>query len=301
MSRRLYVAVAALLLVATAAGLVAASERYNVDAGHGLADRDAIQSFEDDGVARANVSTPHLTLTIAAQADACGVESSLWSDARNDFLCVEYHNDLAQTTRLFVPDDYWTPIVHQDKQAVGDGPPASFQPVHEGNYTSVTIRFDGSGQAVYPIPRDVSTSYALINRINDRTRRIAGVELWSGGTQWRYVNRSAFGTSPSVAIKTVPDRTMIEYDATPDRAEQTWLPVPSSQSRTAPVYRMQRSNDTETIYVISEADEPPAIRYRARGAGIARVDAAIDEIGSVPEKVSVAVDRLLPEWLGGSG
>lgn len=292
-------AIVVVLALALGSGLAVAAERYHVDDDHGLATAEAVQTFEDEEIVRANVTTPQLSLAVTKQASACGAETGLFSDARNDFLCVEYQNELPQTTRLYIPDDYWTPFVHDEKQPIGGGPVGSMQPTEDGNFTSVTIRFDGATTAVYPIPRDVSVSYALINRINDRTKTIAGYELWSGGTQWRYVNASAFGSSPSVAIKTIPERTMIQYDATPNETSATWVPVPDSQRRTAPVYYMQRPDADRTMYVIATSSDPPPIRYRARGTGIARIDAAVDEIMSVPDKIHVTIEQLLPDWLGG--
>lgn len=295
--RRSTLLVAAIILLAVGAGLATAAERYNVDADHGLDKQSAIQAFEAEGVVQTEVTTPHLTVTIAKSASDCDADTGLFSDARNDFLCIQYHNDLPQTTRLWIPDAYWTPFVHENKQPVGDGPVASFQPVRHRNYTSVVVRFDGSATAVYAIPRDVTASYALINRINERTQTIAGVELWSGGTQWRYVNTSAFGSSPSIAIKTKPDRTMIQYDATPNETGGTWVSVPEGESSTSPVYRMQRPGEPQTVYIIADTRHPPPIRYRARGTGIAAVDSAFKEIRTIDEKIGVAIDRMLPDWL----
>lgn len=299
MRRRRLLLLSGLVLLVLTAGLAIAGERYNIDDDHSLVERTAIENFENEGVAQTEITTPHLTVTVAKRSESCDVDAGLFSDARNIFLCVEYHNDLPQTTRIYIPGDYWTPFVHEDKQSVNDGPTATFQPVEYRNYTAVTVRFDGQGAAVYAIPKDVTVSYALINRINDRTQTVAGIELWSGGTEWQYVNTSAFGDSPSVAIKTEPDRTMVQYDATANETQPTWISVPKGESRAAPVYRMQRSGEPKTVYVIADSSNPPPLRYRARGTGIAAVDSAFEELRTIDEKISVAIDRILPEWLGG--
>lgn len=294
---------AALLVLTVAVGVAvwpaapaqgAAGETYHIDADHALDSADAKQAFEGSGVARANVSSPALSITVATEASACGVESSLFSDTRNDYLCLDYREDVSATIRLWIPKHYWHPYVRQTKQPLTDGPTATFGTADARNYTSVRVRFDGRSTAVYPIPRDVSVTYNLLARADARTQNWLGVELWSTGTTWQYVNQSAFrdGESATVSIKAAPSKTILQYDATP-ASDPTWLTVPSDRGDSAPVYRMQREGVDNTIYVVAETADPPTVRYRAQGGTLGQIDAALDEIMSIPDKIDTAIDDLL--------
>lgn len=297
MTRKTVLVAATLGVVLLLSGVVAAANVYTIDADHGLTDADAIAEFEQTGSVSVEVATPHIGLTVAEQADACDVETAIYEDIRNDYFCIRHYAEQTQTLRIHVPAEYWHPYIRDDKQPIGDGPTASFQPTKNGSYTSVRTTIAGNTTVVYPIPEDVAASYSVISYLNERTQRVAGITLTSPGTQWVVINATQWADRPSVAIRGPPDRLMIEYDAAAGNATE-WLSVPSSKLKPAPVHTMQREGANQTVYVVSEGEGPPRFRYRVRGKGLLSMgDAIAREIGQIQDKVQRMINGIIPEWV----
>lgn len=292
-------------LAAASTGAVHGAILHTVDADHALADQSAVTEYEQSGLVATNLSTPQMSVTIAEKRAACDRDDSLTDsvrDKRYHYLCFDYYGEVKQTTRIHIPEGYWHPYIRDGKEPLGDGPTASFRSVGNASYTSVEMTFEGRGTAVYAIPKDATASYWAIERINDRTERVGGITLWSSGTSWQTINQSAFAENPAVELKTVPDRTVVQYDTTPEQETAAWAPVPEDKDATAPVYVMQPADANKTLYVVSKRDNPPQVRYRVRGTGLGRVDAAIDQLRTIDEQVQSYVDSVtdaLPDILGG--
>lgn len=279
----------------------ATATTVTVDANHDLATADAVARYEESGNVSTAFDSPNLGVTIAEEASACGVEQSLFSDTRNDYLCFDHRQDTPTTLRIYIPDEYFHPFVRDDKQSIRQTATASFAPVENGSYTSVRVRFDEAEQAVFAIPEDVAASYAVIAAANNRSERWFGSELIGETTPWQYVNDSAWANSErtSVAIKAPPGETVLQYDAAPNSSQRQWTTVPESPDHPAPVYRMQREGQPNTIYVVAETDDPPELRYKRASGFMGDLDRAMRQIRNIPEQLDAWIDDILPPWLGG--
>lgn len=283
--------------LSTGPGVASASSYtvYEIDADHALVEENSIETYESEGAASTSLTTPRMNVTIAEQASACGVDQPFVSDVRNDYLCLDYQEDVPATVRLNIPEAYWHPYIRESKAPVTDGPRATLDPVTVDNesYTSVRATFEGQTNAVYAIPEDATASYALLERANERVAEVAGFRLWSKGTEWQTVSGEEFGQENATIRLNVkdPSSTLIQYDLNPEPGSETWVTVPDSQDHHAPVYRMQRDGVEGVVYIVAEDSNPPQIRYRHQGnSPLARVDRIADSISKVPDKLMDRVD-----------
>ncbi len=126
--RRLIAAVLVVCLLSTTA---AAATMTAIDADHGLTSDTEQAAFEEEGYATTDLNAPNMTVSVAAELSQCGVEDWTVSDLRNDFLCVEYGEEIDRTIRLHIPQEYWHPYVREEVSPVAGDETASFQPVED--------------------------------------------------------------------------------------------------------------------------------------------------------------------------
>ena len=296
------VLVITLSTVGVAVSMAAASSgaTYTLDDTTRISTQDAITEYDTTGVTQANVSTPALIVTIAEQASACNYETSRVRDARNDYLCLDYKEDVAATIRLHVPGAFWHPYVRENKASLRGNAPASLQPTADENATAVTARFDGATHAVYAIPEDVTAAYYVLEQANDRTKTWFGLDILGHETQWQTIDDAALsGDNTSARLVNTNGQLLIQYDATPNETAATWLTVPSDPGASAPVYRMTRSGEPDSVYVVSETTDAPPVRYKSASGLSQRIDAAMDEITSVDDKLQHILDETVGGFFGG--
>jgi len=109
-----------------------------------------------------------------------------------------------------------------------------------------------------------------------------------GTEQWNYVDARDWSNG-TLVVENVEDtdRLAIQYDADKASNETVWLKVPDGESRDAPVYSFVRSSGDDgnaTVVLVTEEDEPPAIRIK-------RQRTARDGVGSVLNDWKVAWER----------
>jgi hypothetical protein len=284
--------------VALAAGQDAGVD-YPLDDTTHLSTQEGIQTYDETGVVHANVSTPQLTVTVADSASECGLETSMVSDTRNSYLCLDYQEDVDATIRIHVSGDYWHPYVRETKASIRGTAPASFQPTEDGNATAVTVDLDGATKAVYPVPRDVTASYYVLEHADSRSESILGFGFRGHSTSWQTIDSGAFsGENTSTRLMNEEGQLLLQYDATPNQSESTWFAVPSEPGN-APVYRMTRSGEPNATYVVSTTTDAPPVRYKSVSGASQQIDAAMRQIGNVQEKVQYWIDNTLDRFLGG--
>jgi len=148
--------IALLLVLSLVAVPAAAQTMTTIDADHGLTSDAAKASFEEDGVATTSLSAPDVTITVASELSQCGVEDWTVSDTRNDFVCLEYSEEIDRTLRFFVPNEYWHPYVRETVDPVHGDVTASFEPVEDSEYTAVTATVDEPTTVVWPVNAESS-------------------------------------------------------------------------------------------------------------------------------------------------
>jgi hypothetical protein len=274
---------------------------YALDDSTRLTTQDAVQEFDSTGSVTANVSTPALSITIAESASACGYESSVLSDTRNDYLCLDYQEDVAASIRLHVPGDYWHPYVRQDKASVRGDAPASFEVRDDGNATVVTADFEEATHAIYPIPEDVTASYFVLDNANERSKSWLGIDILGHSTSWQPIDDSALsGDNTSTRLVNERGDLLIQYDSTPNQSEATWLTVPSDPGDSAPVYRMTKNGDEDAVYVVSETTDAPPVRYKSVSGVSQQLDAALRQIAGVDDKLESILNDAFGGLFGGA-
>jgi hypothetical protein len=260
----------------------------------GLGNSETVAEYEESGTARVNVSTPRLTVTVAEQASACGLDTSVAKDTRNDYLCLDYREDVPATIRLHVPDDYWHPYVRQEKASLRGDTTASFTVRDDGNATVVETSFDTRTHAVFAIPEDVTASYYVLDRANTRSKDLFGIDLLGHSTGWQHVNDSLLsGSNTTARLVNEQGSLIIQYDATPNASEPTWLAVPSEPGDSAPVYRMTRSGEPDAVYIVSETTNAPRVRYKSVSGLSQRIDAAWRQIRSIDDELDNLIDNTI--------
>lgn len=286
-------AVAALVAILLLTSVVTAATTYTLGADHGLNDDAAIENYESEGVAVVNTTAPDLTLRMAEEASACGVEGSITRDVRNDYLCVGYDSDLKMTLKFELSGEYFHPYVRESKSSIADEAPATFALADGGNNTAVTIEFDGAANAVYPIPEDATAAYYVVDRSNSRLKQLTGLSLFGdGNTSWHPIDSEVLRNKTQVRINSPPSETVVQYDATPNATDSTWLTVPEGPAASASVYRTSKGSD-DTVYVVSEeSGTAPPVRYKRVDSASGRLDAAMEEVASIDDRISVMIDSI---------
>lgn len=299
--------VVGLLLLVPFTAVAAAGTTFTIDRDHALTSQSAIQTYERSGSVSTNLSSPKMTVRVAEEASACGLDTGLFEDTRNDYLCLTYKQETDATVRIDIPDAYWTPYVREHKESIADEAPATFSVVGNTSATRVRVSFSGPTHAVYPIPEDVSAAYSLLERADNRSSEYLGIDLLGSNkaTQWQYRNLSSQNLTIKIKSPAAPSKTVVQYDSTPSGADRDWLMVPEDPDDPAPMYRTTKPQSDQTVYLVVQANElssnsTPSIRYRAEGGIRGRINAALREIRMIRERISELLGGF-PDWLGGGG
>jgi hypothetical protein len=301
MRRIAIAALVVLAMVGAGVSLASTTSTATVDADHALTTEAAVQEYEHTGVVNTSLGSPAVDVTIAEESSMCGVDQGVFSDTRNDYICFNHKQDRPTTLRIWIPDDYWHPFSREAKQSLSGNAEASFSPVENSSYTSVRVHFDQKEKAVFPIPEDVAASYALIDAANNRSEDYFGRPILGKSTKWYYVNPDDWNTSdnPTIAIKSPPGQTVLQYDASDNKSETQWTTLPESESHPADVYITSRDSEN-TVYVFAETDDPPAIRYKRESGALGQIESARRQISQIATQMEIWIENALPGWLGGN-
>lgn len=304
---------AALLVLATisGAGLTAGQESVtSLGTDHGLATDGAIDTYESTGMANTTLAAPQLTLAVGTDYDAdTGVSGEPDYSPGFVYLRVDYDETIPRTLRFQLPDDYWHPFPSNIEPESGSGPTAEVRPTADGNATTVTVRVDGTTDAVYKIPIAASSVYAARDMGREVTENVTGVRVprVSGGKPWKYLEPSALaGDNHTVGI-IVEDRDVtIQYDPKGDGGER-WLSVPgcdASVGNDAPICKYRKEGKPGTVYLLAREsynvseNPPPAVRYKFDAGVISQANSLLGGIRVTLQRTLEMLGGLLP---GGGG
>jgi hypothetical protein len=264
-------AVVALLIgscVATAGLAGADSTITDLDHNTPLTERDTWSTFRNDGVATADVAAPALKITVAKEHEDVDV-GGFHNDYANEFVRVEYDEDIDRTIRFYVPSNYWKPYFDESAESIaGDDVVAKLVPVAGGKYTAVTIRFSGKTDAVFAVSQLKGSTWSFWSEQDEKIEETTGVSTGIAGTsQWNYA-RSSDWSNGTLVVSNVsdPSRVMIQYDGDVSAEEEVWLRVPKGESSRTPAYYFVRepssAGENASIVVVSKNEEPPSVRLK---------------------------------------
>lgn len=298
-------AVAALLIVScvAGAGVAAAGDAalLDLDENTPLTDKATWSEYEQAGVATADVAAPDLEITVAKEHEDVDVDG-FHNDYSNEWVRVEYKEEIERTIRFYVPSNYWKPYYDESVDAVtGDQVTAKFVPVEGGRYTAVSITFDGPTTAVFPASQAQGVTWSFWSREDAKLENATGVSTGIGGTdQWNYAQATDWSNGTYVVENVSdPDRVMIQYDAGVGSSESVWLRVPNGESSRTPVYYFVRSSasassdaggERATIVVVSKQEDPPAIRLKKNASTRDGLGSILNDWSRIPDRFRKFVD-----------
>lgn len=293
MTYRTFSLLAAILLVAASIPSAAiGATTLQFDENTALTDESNIQAWNEEKPVHAEVGQVVLNITVAHDASSVGEPSWKYADSQNNYLRLQYNESIERTIRFYVPSDYW-PAHAYEMESVGGAQTAEFHPVDGGNYTSVTVTFDGQTDAVFKV--DKSTAYVFEGRRWSREviENTTGISVPSFGaeTEWnRLPEDSLTGQNVASAINTTGEPVLIQYDAEPTLEEESWQPVRDCDDGTTDVCRFEKTGVNETVFVMTDQSDPPPIRYKIGGGSrsdrfFASLNELVDISFEIPDKL----------------
>lgn len=251
--------------IATGAAPAAASSTpYTIDDGHDLDDEAALDEYDRTGQVTGQTDTLDVSLTVAESRHDIGMRPSGLSDAYNDaYLRIEYDETADRTLRIYIPREYWVPYTREQVDSMTGDHHASFEPIRGGDYTEVTIHFDGQGDAVLPVRKyaTVGTGWS-VDRVDEYLNETTGHKVRSDPGEWQYIRDEQLAEGPGVEITNGSADVLVQYDATPDQERETWVNAPKGSPSTHGIYWYVKQSENSTAYVISDHNDPPAVRYK---------------------------------------
>jgi len=243
---------------------------YPVDSDHPLADSQAISEFQASGTTSANLTQLDLGITIAEDHEQANMPG-YHSDTGKLWLCLDYRESIDRTIRIHLPSEYFTPRPAELESVTSDHT-ATLAPRDDGDgeYTAVTVEFDGADRACFAISKSSGTYWSMKSDVNSWVNNTTGWEMptfTDEAAQWRALPEGAFDNSTMYRIPTKGQEVSIQYDAAPG-PETQWLRVPHcSDVAEQDVCRYTESADSterknDSVVLMSTKDSPPPVRFK---------------------------------------
>jgi hypothetical protein len=292
MSRRQHTLLTLLAVVAVlAVGGAVAQDVTDLQEDHGLATDDAISSYEQTGVARAEVTRYQIDLAIAEERADVNASDAVVTDIRNNYLRINYQEDYPRTIRLLLPREYITPY-NAEVGSITTSHTATLEPARNGEYMAVTVQVDGPADIVLPLNRDHAVSYGLIERLDRRVEQISGISPLDRNHEWQFIDPSEIEQGANRLNHSLDDMA-VQYDASPEQPDPTWINLPEGETAGVPLYLIQLEG-SDDVAIVATTEDPPQIRYRTEGTLPARVRGWIAEAQEIPGNIRDRVKELVP-------
>lgn len=278
MNKTLIASFALAILLIAGVSVGAAGDIYGVDGNHDLDSEQAVDQYQEDGIATGDADDLNLKMTITEDCSEVGHDPLV--SPPQTCLKVDYDEEVARTIRVYIPRDYWIPHDQQNMRSVDGDVTAEMEPIQDRQYTAITIHLSGESESVFTISEVQSglwgareRMYRTVNgSVGINTPRIAG----SDNTPWKYVSSSEFTANESYSVQS---EATVQYDARPGYNETSWQPVPDCGSRAeAPVCTLER-NDGKII-IPEDNDNVPTVRYNTQASISEKVSSGIREVRS---------------------
>lgn len=255
-----------------------------------LASDKAGVEFRETGNVSATYAAPEVTVQATQTAEDCGVEREglaallgVFSDTRNDFLCLDYAESVTRTFEVYVSQSVWAGYEREEVNPKKGDAHASFESatIDGERYLKVTTTLSEPGMYAFPVNRESTFLAERVDRHRDRVENVTGVGV-AETDEWQYVNSEDYSNESTYVLQS-PNGTenlLLEY-----KTEDGWAVVPEGRQSYAPVYYEQVS-DTEALVFAVEADDPPRLRYTEDPTTTTMFDSFWREAWEVPSRIS---------------
>ncbi len=267
---RICVAIFLALTLGVASPIAASSGVYPVDSDHPLAEDEAISEYQASGVASANLTQLDMSVTVAEDHEQANM-SGFYSDTGKVWLCLDYRESIERTIRIHLPAEYFTPRPAELESVTSDQTATlATRDDGDGEYTAVTVEFEGANKACFPISKSSGTYWSMKDDVNSWVNNTTGWEMptfTDEAAQWRALPGDAFENSTMYRIPTQGEEVQIQYDAEPG-PETHWIRVPQcGDVSEQEICRYTEASDTTnrenaSVVLMSTKDTPPPVRFK---------------------------------------
>lgn len=296
MIRTLTILCLCVALVATATPMATAESTTVIGTDGELASGDAGVEFRETGNVSASYVAPEVTVTATQQAADCGVDRSgvwsffgLFSDTRNDYLCLEYHESVTRTFEVYVSQSIWAGYERESVSPTEGDVDARFEgkEINGERYLKATVTLKEPGTYAYPVNRESTFLAERVDRHSDRVENVTGVGI-AKDDEWQYVNSEDYSNESTYVLQSPngTDGLLVEYET-----ENGWEVVPEGRKAYAPVY-YEKVSETEILVFAAGTEEPPRLRYTKNPAPGTMFDSLIREAKDVPERIGDFISGL---------
>lgn len=259
-----------------------------LDEDTGLDDQRAKGAFEQKGHVTVDVSAPDVSITVSKKAKDAGISSYRHSDTLNDFVCVDYQEDIPRKIRFYVPAEPYFDAFNKESMASVDGThSAEFSRISGGEFTSVVVEFDRAGEACFKISEAQSRVWGVVGQKEEQVENSTGVQV-PQKAEWSYIDSSEWQNRSSVELDiNSTDDLIVEYDATPEGAEEEkWVVATEKRGDSDRLswFSKTRSDGERVVVLVSRFDETPTVRYK-------KAESSRDLIGSIKRDIDSWGDK----------
>jgi hypothetical protein len=300
---RLHAFIAALFAVLLAATPVAVAsvERVDLDEDTPLVGEDAVSEYEDTGSVERELDRYAMTISYYDDLDETDVYSpSMAEESGHEWLVVCYEEDIDREIRLYVPDDYFTPVTSEGVQSETSDATADFEPTTDRKHTAVTVTLNEPGCHVFGISKVSTSVYGHWESTSDRISDFAGADNWTlpgfgGGAEWSHIDGSKLDSETVVGIDHAPEDVTVQYRASSDSDEERWRPVPEEESSSDPVHTMTRDGEPGTTYVVADSTPAPQVRWTTDDPGVSSTSSSVvDDVMQGVQETLNDLSSILP-------
>ena len=265
-----------------------------IDADHDLLSDSELSRFDSEGIASTSLEQIDAEITIGKTTDDVGLsrEDSIANPhVLNDFLRIQYNEDISRTLRIWIPAEYASPYERSGVVSLTSDHTADLTPIRDRAFLEVIIHVDGPTDAVIPLSKSASLVEGGIDARIDSINQATG-EWLGGDTDWNYIeNISENGSIHEIEVNN--DDVLIQYDTTEATASARWINVPRGDARGVPVY--YHIEDNGSVYVVTKSDDRVDIRYAVETSPRDRISGWVNDARSALEEIPDRVRDVLPD------
>jgi len=299
------VLLAVVLVVSAVAGAAvpgaATANVLDIDADNPLTTADAKQTYQDTGSVTVETSQVDMSITVAKQKEQVGIDGWAPNDYTNEYIRIDYREDISRTIRFYVPAGYNEPYIDQNIESIdGDDANISLEPVNDGVYTAVEITVDGPTNAAFAVSQSKGEWYDVISQKEGVIENSTGVGVGlDNSTQWNHLSQSDWKDGVARIEGVDPSRVAVQHDADVSDDRIVWLETPSGVDEDARTYYIVRNRTTTQngdtvadLVLVSDEETPPAVRWKQEKQPTDLLGSIVRDAKQIPQKIGGLLDGL---------